>query len=343
MDELCNEEDAMKESFEVPPLKRQRSDVHPTLLANWGPKHQIEPEIILDTDNYDGLNDNSTFSEYAWAFLRRNRFYQMLVDSPENAYAVSLWGHKPNDEPDDETEAPVGRGRISRDITVHKKFHCGLVKIKPYSEAYTEGVPVEWRGIHTFYKELSSYPRTATRPQPQWPEVSRIGEMAFVFDVDYLHGPETNAIDIQLKIARELMIEEANKIGCPPQVSNNPPSRQELRAMLHVTDLLSLEEKRGKQETNKPAEVGNKLEKEQDTDQKKAESRLKRVASKLLPQDVWRNGNEKENDSNQTRYKRASELVTAAYQAIYEWKLLTWLQFDDWSQHIGRVQENTKT
>jgi len=91
---------------------RPTEAIHPETTKKFSnPKRKLSQVDMTIKDSYN---------EFAWEFLRRNRFYQALVDGRKNLVPESRWGYTchPNIE----------------------RTH-GLVRLKPYWETYQEGTP----------------------------------------------------------------------------------------------------------------------------------------------------------------------------------------------------------
>lgn len=101
----------------------------------------------------------SSYGEFAWEFLRRNRFYQALVDRKRDRVPETQWGYKWN--------SAVSRSH-------------GLVRLKPYWESYQKGEPPSWLGLGSFAEQLP----LATNMEYTTVEIKlRPGQIAVVFDV----------------------------------------------------------------------------------------------------------------------------------------------------------------
>ena len=148
---ICSEEEF---DLLIPKLRPPES-IHPLSTAGIEiPDHEEFTQVDLSEDN--------SLPEFAWEFLRRNRFYQALIDTPKTALPASAWGFR-------------GHPNLPR---TH-----GLSVLKPYRESYTEGELPEWIGIDTFAARLpiSSSSKSETISIELQP-----GQMAVVFDVSGL-------------------------------------------------------------------------------------------------------------------------------------------------------------
>lgn len=160
------------------------------------------------------LSVQSSYHEFAWECLRRNRFYQALVDQRINAVPDAEWGYRWH------ASAPRSHG---------------LVRIKPYCETYHEGNPPAWIGLDSFAERLpmqvSMESTTATLSlQP--------GQVAVVIDLAGLIDGQS-PWDIQLWALRERLQEiTAQQLKIAP-VSGKPPHKKVLLRRLKMFDLLS--------------------------------------------------------------------------------------------------------
>ena len=145
---------------------KKSKDGFDELIPEVRPAERVHP---ISTDIYDDsnrqkltkvqFNVQSSFIELAWECLRRNRFYQALVDGDENALPESAWGYR-------------WHHKVAR---TH-----GLIRLKPYQEAYQEGEPPAWTGLDSFAEQPLA-PARFTQ------EIRTIelqpGQVAVVFDV----------------------------------------------------------------------------------------------------------------------------------------------------------------
>ena len=331
-------------------LTRARGDVHPEQMAEFVPVHLFKPKYDDNPVSYDSLTDVSSYSDYAWAFLRRNRFYQNKFDQNKKFRMfqdIRLWGYTPPSE--------------------YAEPYWGLMSdkegnTKPYWENHGAGDKVLWEAIHGFYYFFSDrngierniiekykIPRVIpceTAPGMSFGVTER-NQRAFVFDADAMLGPGSTTIDIQLSIARAILLNDIKQLGNSDRKSSSgersgnglakqrtassqarqataPPTKSDLRTQLRVADLLSwqyvCEPTPGQGNTTNPVwETG------------KSRPRHKQIAGKLAESSVGRTFEE----------KRISDLVDAAYRKIYEWECLQLLQYDDWAEYFFPTPEDT--
>ncbi len=117
---------------------------------------------------------------YAWEFLRRNRFYQAIVDKRKDALPTSQWGFKSH--------------------PLEPNTH-GLTKLKPYWEDYDQREPPKWIGLDSFAERTM----VSICDEPQEVTLKLMpGQVAVVFDTyGVLNGRspieiQTNAVSFYL-------------------------------------------------------------------------------------------------------------------------------------------------
>lgn len=268
-------------------------DVHPELLADHIPACKFKSEDRVSENSYDNLTDDSKFSDYAWAFLRRNRFYQALVDKRNDAIGLELWGHKPS------TESPA---------------IYGLTDLKPYDEPSGKGVPLTWWGIHSF-AERHTKPHTQRKGVRDKIDFKK-AQVHFVFDIDAVLGPGTTAIDIQVKIASNILFKLASDADFNKGKRLQKPPKAHLRSMLRVADLLSPERDVKLNDGENAGDVAPLL---WDIELHKNLSRMQAVARKLLESDLGKAS------SNDQKAKRASDLAKEAFISSDQHRSRPWL------------------
>lgn len=303
----------MSEQHKHSQSPRKYAGVHPELMADFVPLRVFKPKYDADPDCYDDLTDKSPFSFYSWAFLRRNRFYQNSFDMTKPQYAnIELWGYRPS------TNSPA----------IH-----GLMITKGYWEnGPTAKAPLKWEGIHSFYDSFSDFRRRPKRPEERI-EIPNV-QIPFVFDIDSLLGPNCSAIDIQLQIARAIMLDRAQKLGIDVHQRNPEPIegvielKQRLRMLLRIADLLSPQ----RQDLDPSSDPGGERQIVWETG-RKAPSQGE-IASRL-PQVGKR--------QNTAKSMEISKAVTEAYELMYEWRFLELLSYDHWDTHFFPTKTNAAT
>lgn len=298
-------------------LKKHRGSVHPKAVLTFKPAFSLRIPKENTLKQYGTLTDDSSYSAYAWAFVRRNRFYQALVDKSLPEFRISDWGYRR--APDEEAA-------------------FGLIRLKNYKEKFTEGVPVQWIGIHDFFNEIGKQLPSSkqTHKNLEYPS----SQVAINFDIGPIHGPGTPAIDIQIKLAKKALDDLYKKSGFSEGKRVNAPSKSLLRALLRIADLLSdpIEPSVAKEQrlAGQPY-ISRRIVSVRPSDrvailEHPSEIGIKEVA-KLLPEfDLQRKKAERLTEKQQVQ--RASELAVKAWKAIYQWHCLSWLQFDDWEKEL---------
>jgi hypothetical protein len=277
--------------------------------------------LVIPKENthkqYGTLTNESSYSAYAWAFVRRNRFYQTLVDKSLPEFRLNDWGYRR--APDEEA-------------------NFGLLRLKNYKEKFTDGVPVEWIGIHDFFNDIRKQRPSAKHStnKLEYPT----SQVAINFDIGPIHGPGTPAIDIQIKLAKKILDDLAKRYGFSDGKRVNAPSKSLLRALLRIADLLSnpVDPSVAKELrlAGQPY-ISRRIVSVRPSDriailEHPSEIGIKEVA-KLLPEfDLQRKRTERLTEKQQVQ--RASELAVKAWKAIYQWHCLSWLQFDDWEKEL---------
>jgi hypothetical protein len=294
-----------------PHIDVQRGSVHPKPVKDFRPKSPLKIPKANDEHHYGQLTDQSSYSEYAWAFVRRNRFYQAMVDRVRPAFDLEAWGYRGT------ADMPSG---------------YGLLKAKHYREPFNEGMPVQWEAIDGFARQLALLrPAASAHPTPiDFPR----SQVAIVFDLAPLLGPGGTAIDIQIDLARTRLHELADRLAQRAAARKNAPSKPLLRAQLRIADLLSAPtEPTVAQERRRPGALATPRREVPVTrrDRERLFANMDGISLKdvalLIPEfDLGRHGSERLSERQQTA--RASELAIGARKAIYEWHCLTWLQFD---------------
>jgi hypothetical protein len=119
-------------------LVRPTGKFHPEQVANFASDKVVALARSFTKNKYGNLTDKSTYVEYAWEFLRRNKFYQALIDAHTDDkvphYQLPSWGYRQSDGSEQNSEW---------------EYHCGLWRepYKHYSEAYSDDLtwyPIEY-------------------------------------------------------------------------------------------------------------------------------------------------------------------------------------------------------
>lgn len=195
------------ETFEtLIPRLRPSEAIHPLSVKSFGhAKREVGKVELTAKDSYH---------EFAWEFLRRNRFYQALVDKHKKAVPESQWGYA--------WHATVPRTH-------------GLVRLKPYWEAYDEGNPPAWIGLDSFAERLPMHADMASKSVSFNLEA---GQVAVVFDLAGLISGQS-PWDIQAWALRERLQELCQRHFQTDVVSGKPSHKKVLLRRLKMFDLLS--------------------------------------------------------------------------------------------------------
>jgi hypothetical protein len=156
-------------------------------------KEAIHPESTIPfSESKKPLNTTTPLTErtpivvFAWEFLRRNRFYQALVDERKDALPASEWGF--------------------RSHPLQPKTH-GLSVLKPYWEEYDQGDLPNWIGLDTFAKRTEMM----ISDKPQEVTIQLLpGQVAVIFDTyGLLNG--RSPVEIQTDAASFYLAQLAEK------------------------------------------------------------------------------------------------------------------------------------
>ena len=301
--------------------RKPHRGLHPPEVSARRPAWPLAIPDANDVKTYSDLDDESSYSEYAWAFLRRNRFYQWRCDG-RSPFPLAHWGYRPSDE---------------------HEFTFGLVQLKHYAEPFScEGaVPVKWTGIHTFEEQLC---RVARRPGTT-PIAGPVidfphHQVGIVFDLSPIVGSQSATIDIQIALAKahlHKLIEERYERLSPIQ---NAPIKRLLRAQLRIADLLSAPEGLSLAAEPDPKSVfagtaARALAAKQKTYSSSRHLKITDIAELIPSFDLKRTPKTKLLLPTLTqRLSRASDLATAAWKNMYGWNFMNWLQFDKWPSTV---------
>lgn len=311
-------------------LEKQHGGVHPKRVDDYVPKFPIDIPAANNEKAYGVLTDSSTYSEYAWAFLKRNRFYQSIVDKRKiTDLEIEHWGYFSNEQP---------------------LYPYALIKVKPYTEEHDGvGTKVEWCGIHSFLGQL----RPLKQPGPKM--ARKVIEIEFpkhqvglIFDIGPTLGDNTTSIDQQIAMARIHLHElaEAEKFSVHRIRKSRKPDKTTLRDQLRVADLLSspslisVPKNNDGTSANIPAELLAKspLSISDVADLLSSFERHrgipdggKNVTATALSSSPYKELSNNTKESKKQLLSRMSTLSVDAWDNIYNWRFLNWLQYDDWS------------
>lgn len=208
-------------------LKRPHAGFHPEQIKYFEPQKGMLKQRELTATKYDGLTNSSAYASYAWAFLRRNKFYQALIDADSKDFnSLSTWGYRQSDNVQSGAEW---------------EYHCGLWtsklhKLKPYCEGYDEGTPLLWYPIEYVRQSICGGLGHNTTLE------DKTTQLHITLDLGHKFGPNVAGIDKQLEIARQCI--EARYKARAGRVSLaelevSVPKKENLRRYLYIADQLT--------------------------------------------------------------------------------------------------------
>lgn len=299
-------------------VKKHRG-LHPKDVRSTRPLIPVQIPKENGPDVYGTLNDHSDYSEYAWAFLRRNRYYQLMVD--EQALDEA-WKYVPAQS--------------------NHEAGYGLLRRKHYFEPYSEGLPVQWRGIHDFSHDLRHLSGKMKAPR-QASDHHVDSERAVWFDTAELLGPGCTALQIQAELVRAKLAHENGDAIPPPFMRPYGPDKGLLRAQLRIADLLSQPKRLMLADDpelgrDRQAFRQNALKALRDAYTPEEPVTTKQIAPLIPSYDMKRvaaASSTLTGPDEKQQLSRASELVRLAWDYIYRWGLLGLLQYDDWVAELA--------
>lgn len=195
---------------------RPRGGIHPIQLPPARYKApQIWPSKLGDDKKYGTLTDRTNFQEYAWEFLRRNRYFQIAQLSGDWTLDETLYG-------------------------------ASTTKDRPR----TWGLASDHHHRYSFCKPHSTITAIWAAAKPKLFVNSQIGDIAsgleypasqvvILFDL----GPQLNGhscIDAQIKEAKRMLLARSKKFEGRTGVKEYPENgRRKLRDLLRIVDLFS--------------------------------------------------------------------------------------------------------
>lgn len=298
---MTNNTDNHEIDLAAPSMERQnsceRGCIHPRLVANYKSIKPLKPPRKNTADQYGSLNDESTYSEYAWEFLRRNRFYQVMIDQVTPSFNLDDWAYKAAP-----SYAPS----------------CGLLEpYKHYSENFDDNNPPRWESfwqIASRTQDAMAFRRHRKFTAVDYPDL----QVAIVLDLVPIFGPGTIGLRKQAEIAIKKVEECLKKGNSVPEPDDTDDygsayckNKGDLRRYLRLADLLSCPQA-------VKTDDGNPNE-----NPRRQVLTLREAALKLPDYDFeTKNGGA---PSNETKINRTYDFVDQAWDYIYGWKCLTLL------------------
>jgi hypothetical protein len=283
-------------------LERPYAGFHPEQVKQYQPKIGMLGQRELTVKKYNGLSDSSTYAMYAWAFLRRNLFYQALVDKGSDIlYPLSMWGYQQNAH-----------------TLKHAQWehHCGIWldaadKPKPYGEDYTKGTAPRWHPLEYLRQFMcSGIGRSAALEDPTT-------QLQITFDLGHKFAPDLVGLQKQLVIAHDCLekaFKECRSKELAAQLEMTPPKKSNLRKYLYIADQMT-GERSSKKPTSGRAGVSTPLT-PQGTQTLKVAEIAKRINSRL-------------GDAEKATTDSVGKDANDAFEYVYRWKCLGLLTLQD--------------
>jgi hypothetical protein len=281
-------------------LKSPHGKFHPAQVAEYKSKIGMSQPRSFSKTQYDGLTDKSTYAEYAWEFLRRNKFYQTLIDAASDNkvphYPLPSWGYRQSSRFE---EAPTW------------EYHCGLWSkpYKHYSETYT--TDIAWYPIEHMLKNMRGELGRSEELQ------DRSTQLQITIDLGHKFGPGVSGIKKQLEIAEQAITVFHKKLkstSCIGQLEANRTSKAVLRRYLYIADLFTGE---------------RSIKKEIDKRNDSGEVPMKRVGTRVLSvKEIAAKINSKKIQYSATTDSIGKD-ADEAFAYIYQWKCLNLLTLAD--------------
>jgi hypothetical protein len=285
-------------------LKSPHGKFHPIEVAHYEPQKGMSQQKSFSKTKYGRLTDKSTYAEYAWEFLSRNKFYQALIDAGTDKnvpnYPLPSWGY---------------RQSHSSEQNYEWEYHCGLwcEPYKHYSEAYSD--------------DLTWYPTEYLRMnmcgavgQPTMLE-DRNTQLHITIDLGHKFGPNVSGLKKQLEIAEKAIHtihKNVKKAGLLAQLESNLTTKGVLRRYLYIADLFTGERS-----------IRKEIDKRNNSGDVPSKSRGSRM---LSVNEVAAKINAKQDDHKATTDSVGKD-ADEAFKYIYQWKCLKLLTLTDKTQN----------
>ncbi|APW42030.1 hypothetical protein [Rhodoferax saidenbachensis] len=284
---------------------REVGRIHPTVVEHFEPQTKLGAPKPGNAKEYADLNDDSTYSMYAWEFLRRNRFYQAMVDDLCPSFDLAQWGYRP---------------------TPAHEPSFGLTHVKHYSESHEESLP-HWAPIMMMAGRMQ---HTITHFKHHQSPIEYPGaQVAVVFDLAPVFGPGTVALQTQADFAVKYLerllstgnLSQAFHASDDETVKEptNRPNRQLLRGYLRLADVLSNPQTLLSENTDLPMA------------KRRGKPGLLTIeqAAALMP-DYDVTDDKRQTITDDQRRDRAYRYADKAWKLIYGWECLSLLKFSEW-------------
>jgi hypothetical protein len=205
-------------------LKSPHGKFHPVQVADLQPDKSVCQKRPFTKNKYGNLTDKSTYAEYAWEFLRRNKFYQALIDAGNGDkaphYPLPSWGYKQSDGNEQNSEW---------------EYHCGLWRepYEHYSEAYSD--KLTWYPIEYLRQNICGALGRATKLE------DASSQLHITIDLGQKFGPNVSGLKKQLEIAEQIVTAHHQYLKggawLKGELDIYPLKKGLLRRYLYVADL----------------------------------------------------------------------------------------------------------
>ncbi len=281
-------------------LKSPHGKFHPVEVAHYEPQKGMSQQRSFSKTQYDKLTDKSTYAEYAWEFLRRNKFYQALIDAGTDNkaphYPLPSWGYRQSDGSEHNSEW---------------EYHCGLWRepYKHYSKAYSGDLA--WYPIEYLRQNMCGAVGQTTMLE------DKSTQLHITIDLGYKFGPSVSGLKKQLEIAEKAIIAIHNKVnnaGRLGQLEASLTTKGVLRRYLYIADLFTGE---------------RSIKKEIDKRSNSGDVPIKKVGAGMLSvNEIAAKINAKQDDHKATTDSVGKD-ADEAFKYIYQWKCLKLLTLTD--------------
>jgi hypothetical protein len=281
-------------------LKSPHGKFHPVEVAHYEPQRGMSQQRSFSKTQYDKLTDKSTYAEYAWEFLRRNKFYQALIDAGTDNkaphYPLPSWGYRQSDASEQNSEW---------------EHHCGLWRepYKHYSEAYSD--ELTWYPIEYLRQHMCGAVGQITMLE------DKSTQLHITIDLGHKFGPNVSGLKKQLEIAEKAIIAIHNKVnnaGRLGQLEASLTTKGVLRRYLYIADLFTGE---------------RSIKKEIDKRNNSGDVPIKKIGARVLSvKEIAAKINAKQDDHHATTDSIGKD-ADEAFKYIYQWKCLKLLTLTD--------------
>lgn len=173
-------------------LHQPKGKFHPDQIAHYVPDKGMSKPKKFTKNQYGDLNDKSSYEEYAWEFLRRNKFYQEMIDCSRavgkqgnNPIPLEHWGYNQSNDWD---------------------HHCGLWQqpYKHYSDDYSP--ELTWHTVEHLRDRMCSVIGKSVQLE------DTNTQLQISIDLGHVFGPNVCGLKRQFQIASDMIakrLEEA--------------------------------------------------------------------------------------------------------------------------------------